>query len=88
MALNAPLIRSLYQLEDSDILAYGLAVIVTGIGMSWLSHRLADAMLRRVLIESDGVAESRAMPVKLSFGMLGAFVAFIFVFIVTASPPV
>ena len=87
MALNAPVIRSLYQWEGSDNLAYGLAVIVTGIGMSWLSHRLADAMLRRVLVEADDVAESRALPAKLTFGVAGAFMAFILVFIVTASPP-
>lgn len=88
MALNAPVIRSLYQWEGSDNLAYGLAVIVTGIGMSWLSHRLADAMLRRVLVEADDVAESRALPAKLTFGVAGAFLAFMFVFIATASPPV
>jgi len=88
MALNAPGIRRLYQLEGGDNLAYGLAVIVTGIGMSWLSHRLADAMLRRVLVEADDLAESRAMPVKLSLGMAGGFAAFILLFIATASPPV
>jgi len=88
MALNAPVIRRLYQLEGGDNLAYGLAVIVTGIGMSWLSHRLADAMLRRVLVEADDLAESRAMPVKLSLGMAGGFAAFILLFIATASPPV
>jgi len=88
MALNAPVIRSLYQLEGGDNLAYGLAVIVTGIAMSWLSHRLADAILRRVQLEADDLAESRAMPVKLSFTIAGAFLTFIFVFIVTASPPV
>ena len=88
MALNAPLIRSLYQLDGSDNLAYGLAVIVTGIGMSWLSHRLADAMLRRVLLEADAIAESQAMSVKLSFGVIGTFLAFMFLFIATASPPV
>ncbi len=88
MALNAPVIRSLYQLEGGDNLAYSLAVIVTGIGMSWLSHRLADAMLRRVLLEADDVAESQSMSVKLSFGMLGTFLAFMWLFIATASPPV
>lgn len=87
MALNAPVIRSLYLLEGDDNLAYGLAVIATGIGMSWLSHRLADAMLRRVLVEVDYVAETQAMPIKLSFGMLGTFLAFILLFIATASPP-
>ncbi|MDE2951357.1 MAG: hypothetical protein OXT68_11380 [Chloroflexota bacterium] len=88
MALNAPVIRRLYQLEGGDNLAYGLAVIVTGIGMSWLSHRLADAMLRRVLVEADDLAESRALPAKLSLGMAGGFAAFILLFIATASPPV
>ncbi len=87
MALNAPVIRSLYQLEGGDNLAYSLAVIVTGIGMSWLSHRLAGTMLRRVLLEADDVAESQSMSVKLSFGMLGTFLAFIWLFIATASPP-
>lgn len=87
MALNAPLIRSLYPLADSDNLAYGIAVILTGIGMSWLSHQVAGAIAGRVQLEA-AAPESRAMPVKLSFGMLGAFVALIAVFIVTAAPPV
>lgn len=87
MALNAPVIRNLYQLEDGDNLAYGLAVIITGISMSWLSHRLADAMFRRVLIESEDDAKSRAVTVKRSFGVIGAFLAFVFLFIATASPP-
>ncbi len=88
MALNAPVIRSLYPLADSDNLAYSLAVIVTGIGMSWLSHRLADAMLGPIQVAAADSPERQAMPVKLSFGMLGAFAAFIFLFIATASSPV
>ncbi len=88
MALNAPVIRSLYPLEDSDNLAYSLAVIVTGIGMSWLSHRLADAILGPIQVAAAEAPERQAMPVKLSFGLLGAFAAVIFLFIATASPPI
>ena len=88
MAINALVIRSLYRLEDSDNLAYALAIIVTGIGMSWLSHRVADAMLRRLPPEADEPSESKAMKPEISFGIIGAFVAFIIIFIVTATPPV
>ncbi len=88
MALNAPVIRSLYPLADSDNLAYSLAVIVIGIGMSWLSHRLADAILGPIQVAAAEVPERQAMPMKFSLGMLGAFAAFIFLFIATASPPV
>ena len=88
MALNAPVIRGLYPLADSDNLAYSLAVIVIGIGTSWLSHRLADVILGPIQVAAAEVPERQAMPMKFSFGMLGTFAAFIFVFIVTASPPV
>ena len=88
MALNAPVIRSLYPLADSDNLAYSLAVIVIGTGTSWLSHRLADAILGPIQVAAAEVPERQAMPMKFSLGLLGAFAAFIFLFIVTASPPV
>ena len=88
MALNAPVIRSLYPMADSDNLAYSLAVIGIGIGTSWLSHRLADAILGPIQVAAAEVPERQAMPVKFSLGMLGAFAAFIFLFIATASPPV
>lgn len=87
MALNAPVIRRLYQLEGSDNLTYSLAVLITGVGMSWLSHRVADAMLRPVRAEADVIAKRRALPAKFSFGMAGAFLASMFAFILSASPP-
>ncbi len=87
MALNAPLMRGLYPLEDSDNLAYALAVILTAIGVSWLSQRLAAAMAKRIQLEAADVAARIVMPARLSFGLAGGFMAFIFVFIVTATPP-
>ena len=47
MAINALVIRSLYNLGDSDNLSYAAAVIVTGIGMSWFANRVAQALLRQ-----------------------------------------
>lgn len=88
MAINLILIRDFYKLEDSDNLAFALAVVVTGIGMSWLSHRIADAMLKRLSVEAAEPGTSESMRSQLSFGIIGAFVAFIILFIATASPPV
>ena len=88
MALNAAIIRGLYRLEAGDNLAYALAVIVTGIGMSWLSHQLAEAMLKRRTLDAGETNEEQAMNPQVSIGIAGAFVAFIIVFIVTATPPV
>ena len=88
MAVNAFVIRSLYPLDFSDTLAYGLAVVVTGIGMSWLSHQIADAMQRKRQAIDAEPSEGRAMTPQFSFGVLAAFVLFIVFFISTASPPV
>ena len=88
MALNAAIIRGLYRLEAGDNLAYALAVIFTGIGMSWLSHQLAEAMLKRRTLDGGETNEVGAMNPQVSIGIVGAFVAFIIVFIVTATPPV
>ena len=88
MAVNAFVIRSLYPLDFSDTLAYGLAVVVTGIGMSWLSHQIADAMQRKHQAIDAEPSEGRAMTPQFSIGVLAAFVLFIVFFISTASPPV
>ena len=85
MAANAFVIRSLYNLEDQDNLAYAAAIIVTGLGMSWLANRVADAMLRQPAAASS--ERARIKP-RLSFGIMAAFAAFALVFIVTASPPI
>ena len=88
MAVNAFVIRSLYPLDATDNLAYGLAVVVTGIGMSWLSHQIADAMQRKRQAIDAEPSEGRAMTPQFSIGVLAAFVLFIVFFISTASPPV
>ena len=87
MLVNLPVIRSLYRLEEGDNLAYALAVIVTGLGMSWFSHQVADAMQRKREAAASSPAKSKAIKPAVSVGLLSAFLAFIFVFIVTASPP-
>ena len=88
MAINSAIIRSLYNLPPSDILSYALAVLVTGIGMSWLSHQVADLMLAKRMGQVEQEEERSAMKPELSFGILGAFLVFIFVFVATAAPPV
>ena len=88
MAINAPVIRSLYNLEDSNNLAYAAAVIVTAIGMCWLANKAADGIRRQQTASVSGSAESRTIKPGVSFGILAAFLLFIFVFIVTASPPI
>ena len=88
MAVNAPVIRSLYHLEDSNYLAFAAAIIVTGIGMSWLANKVADGFRREHAASVSGLAESRTIKPSVSFGILGAFLLFIFFFIVTASPPI
>ena len=88
MAINLPVIRDLYRLEDGDNLAYVLAVVVTGIGMSWLAYQLADAIRRQREATVTGPAASNAIKPAVSLGVLGAFLVFIFFFIVTASPPI
>lgn len=88
MAINAPVIRSLYKLENTDNIAYAIAIVVTGIGMSWLANQVADAMRRKSEQTVSGPAASRAIKPAVSAGLLGGFLVFIFVFIVTAAPPV
>ena len=88
MAVNAFVIRDLYNLGDQHNLAYAAAVIVTGIGMSWFANRVADAMLRGREATVAATNERKSIKPALSFGILAAFLAFIFFFIVTASPPI
>ncbi len=88
MAMNAFVIRRLYNLGDADNLAYAAAIIVTGIGMSWLANRVADAMLRQREAIVAATSERTSIKPAVSFGILAAFLAFIFFFIATASPPV
>ena len=88
MMVNLPLIRSLYDIDPSHILAYVLAVVITGIGISWLSHQIADWMASKQ--EPDVLEESsRSIRQPLaSLGILGGFAVFMIVFILTATPPV
>lgn len=88
MAVNAPVIRSLYQLEDSSYLAYAAAIIATGLGMSWLANKVSEGIRRQHAASVSGPAESRTIKPRVSFGILAAFLLFIFFFIATASPPI
>lgn len=88
MVLNAPVMRSLYQLPTTDNLAYAAAIIVTGLGVSWLANQLADGMLRQRETIVSATGERQSVKPAVSFGILAAFLAFIVVFIATASPPV
>ena len=88
MAINAQIIRSLYNLGAADNLAYAAAIIVTGLGMSWLANRVVDAMLRQREATVAVTSEGKSSKPAVSFGVLAAFLAFIFFFITTASPPV
>ena len=88
MLPNALVIRSLYPLKSTDNLSYGLAVLVVGIGVSWLSHRVADAMLSRRATKLEDSSQAIFLKPALTFGVLGAFVAFFIIFIATAAPPV
>jgi hypothetical protein len=88
MALNLPVIRSMYQLPSADDLAYAAAIIVTGLGMSWFANQLADGMLRQREATVSATEERQSVKPAISFGILVAFLAFIVVFIATASPPI
>ena len=83
MAVNLPLIRRLYDIEPSPVLVYALAVVITGIGMSWLSHQIADWMTLKQ--ETGALAESPR--IRRALGVLGGFAVFMMVFILTATPP-
>ena len=86
MLVNLPVIRSLYDIEPSSFLAHVLALAVTGIGMSWLGHQIADWM------ESSAVLETSQQPSPQSsyraLGVIGGFAVFMLVFLLTAAPPV
>lgn len=88
MALNALVIRQIYNLGDSDNLAYAAAIIVTGLGMSWLVNKMADPMLRQREATVKATTEQKSIKPVASFGIVAAFLAFIFFFITTATPPV
>lgn len=88
MILNAPVIRSLYQLPNTDDLAYAAAVIATAAGMSWLADKLAAGMLRQRDATVSATSGQESIKPAVSFGILAAFIAFIVFFISTASPPV
>ncbi len=88
MVLNAPLMRSLYQLPNADDLAYAAAIIATAGGMSWFANQLADAMLRQREATVSATSERQSIKPIISFGILAAFLGFIVVFIATAAPPI
>jgi len=88
MVLNAPVIRSLYQLPNTDDLAYAAAIIATAVGMSWFANQLADAMLRQREATAPATSERQSIKPILSFSILAACLGFIVVFIATAVPPV
>ncbi|MCY3915175.1 MAG: hypothetical protein OXG49_04095 [Chloroflexi bacterium] len=88
MALNVFVIRHLYNLGDQDNLAYAAAIIVTGIGMSWLANQVAEAMLRQRKATAPAASERKGIKPALSFGILAAFLVFILFFVATATPPV
>ena len=59
------------------------------VGVSWLSHRVADAMLsRRMPTNLEDSSQAIILKPALTFAVLGAFAAFFIVFIATAAPPV
>jgi len=88
MAINVLVIRSLYNLGDADNLAYAAAIIVTGLGISWLANRVADALLRQHNAAASPTSEGASIQPALSFGILGIFFVFITFFVLTATPPV
>ena len=88
MAINALVIRHFYNLPDADNLAYAAAIVVTGLGMSWLINKLTDAMLRQREAAVNATTESQRIKPAASFGLSAAFLVFILLFIATAAPPV
>lgn len=88
MAVNIFLIRHFYNLQDVDNLAYAAAIIVTGVGMSWLVNKIADAMLRQRSATDSAASEEKILKPAVSGGILAGFLVFILVFIATASPPI
>lgn len=88
MAINLPVIQSLYRFDSIDALPYMAAVIVTGLGMSWLANRVAGSMLRQREAIVPASSERQRIQPAHSLGIAAAFFAFILFFIATASPPV
>ncbi len=88
MLPNVVVMRELYNLQTSDNLALALAIVATGIGMSWFSHQIADAMLSRRQAIRAAESEDAMIRPRIAFGVLGGFAVFMFFFIVTAAPPV
>ncbi len=88
MAINALVIRSLYDIGDADNFAYAAAIIITGLGMSWFANRVADALLRQHKAIAAFTSERKRIKPAVSFGILGVFLVFIAFSIVTATPPV
>ena len=90
MLINLPVLRALYRLNpsDGDNLSLAVAVIVTGAGMSWLANQLVDAMRRMRATSVAGASEHYALKPAVTLGVLGGFLGLIYIFIVTASPPV
>ena len=88
MAVNALVIRSLYDLGAADNVAYAAAIIIAGLGMSWFVNRVADALLRQHKAIAAFTSERKRIKPALSFGSLGVFLVFIAFSIVTAPPPV
>ncbi len=88
MLPNALVIRGLYNLQTAENLAYALAVVVTGIGMSWFSCQVANAMSRKRQTNLAGGGEIMLIKPQVAFGLLGGFALFMIFFIVTAAPPV
>ena len=88
MAINVLLIRHFYNLPDTDNLAYAAAIIVTGVGMSWLANKIADAMLRQRAAADTAASEHKTLKPAVSAAILAGFLVFILIFIATASPPI
>ena len=88
MAVNVLLIRHFYDLQDTDNLAYAAAIIITGVGMSWLSNKIADAMLSQRAAADTATSEQSALKPAVSAAILASFLVFILIFIATATPPI
>ena len=87
MAINLPVIQSLYGFESIDALASLAAIIATGLGMSWLATQAAEATPRQREGSDASAAASQPIKPAVSVAMAAAFLVFIFVFVTTASPP-
>ena len=88
MLPNALVIRELYSLQVTDNLTYALATVVTAVGMSWFSHQVANAKLRKRHPSDAAYSRREMIRPQISIGVLAGFILFVFFFIVTAPPPV